>query len=182
MLNKAFFVQIVINTLAIMGHCITAIVLKGDYDQALAETFDLYGIPLGFDLHLFFIDHYYSAYWQEKLETTKVLDSAKGTNHLIYPNEFALVELLQMIVCSRFVTFAVIVTDYFGGVGDQFAQVYQNTALVSPHFDTINKALEWLGVVPTKGLDAFDTVGLSKYRTNPDYLDKYADLADELGV
>lgn len=165
-----------------MGHHITAIVLKGDYDQALAETFDLYGVALGFDLHMFFIDHYYSAYWQAKLGVNEELAFVKGAEHVIYPNEAALVELLQMIKGSRFVSFAIIVTNYFGGMGDQFAQVYQQTTLVSPHFNTISKALEWLGVVPVKNLDAFDTVGLSKYRSNPEYLDKYYDLADELGI
>ncbi len=165
-----------------MGHHITAIVLKGDYDKPLAETFDLHGISLGFDLHMFFIDHYYSAYWQAKLGVTEELAFAKGADRLIYPNEAALVELLQIISCSRFVTFAIIVTDYFGGMGDQFAQVYQNTALVSPHLNAISPALEWLGVKPVQNLDAFDTVGLSNYRSNPEYLDKYYDLADELGV
>lgn len=33
-----------------MPHCINALILKGAYDKALAETFDLSGIDLGFDL------------------------------------------------------------------------------------------------------------------------------------
>lgn len=164
-----------------MGHCITALVLKGDYDREVALTFDLRGIELGFGLHMFFVDHYYSAYWQAKLGATGYLDTSEKSM-MLYPGEAVMAELVQKIAHTRFVTFAIIMTDYFGGVGEQFAQVYQGNALANSNITSISKALEWLGVVPKKKLDAFDTIGLSEHRSNPEYLDKFYDLADELGV
>ena len=46
----------------------------------------------------------------------------------------------------------------------------------------INDALAFFGVIKKDNLDEFDTVGLSNYRSAPEYLIKYIDLADELGV
>lgn len=165
-----------------MGHAITAVVVKGHYNQELAITFDLKGIALGFDLHMFFIDHYYSACWQEMLKADGYLEVNENSGHILFPNEIAVAEIVQKIAQTRFVQFAIIATDYFGGVGNQYAQVYQGQNLASKDIDDINGALRWLGVVPAQGMDAFDTVGLSKYRRNPDYLDKYADLSMQLGV
>lgn len=165
-----------------MGHAITAIVLKGNFDQELAKTFDLRKVKLDFDLHMFFIDHYYSACWQEMLKAQGFLETNDNDGHILFPTEVALAEILQKITQTRFVQFAIIATDYFGGVGDQYAQVYQGQTLANKDIDDINGALKWLGVVPSKGLDAFDTVGLSKYRSNPSYLEKYEDMAIQLGV
>ncbi|OJJ15713.1 hypothetical protein BKI52_38170 [marine bacterium AO1-C] len=165
-----------------MGHAITAIILKGNYDKELALTFDLKGVKLGFDLQMFFIDHYYSACWQEMLKSDGYLEINENSGHILFPNEVAIAEIVQSITQTRFAQFSIIVTDYFGGVGTQYAQVYQGQNLVSKTIDDINGALQWLGVVPRKGMDAFDTVGLSEYRSNPDYLDKYADLSTQLGV
>lgn len=44
------------------------------------------------------------------------------------------------------------------------------------------EALKYLGVEKGEHHDEFDAVGLGKYRSNPDYLEKYRDLADELGI
>jgi hypothetical protein len=76
---------------------------------------------------------------------------------------------------------AYIETDYFGGCGTQMAVAWDRGELVGP-FKTettwngsnfvvdppgewaINRALATLGVVPTAGKDAFDTVGLGRLR------------------
>lgn len=63
---------------------------------------------------------------------------------------------------------AYIQTDYFGGIGNQGAVVWhQDTTEYFPDGSAIpiNKALEKLGVVPDKGMDRFDTLGLSHYRS-----------------
>ncbi|HEY0737835.1 MAG TPA: hypothetical protein VGD69_23150 [Herpetosiphonaceae bacterium] len=78
--------------------------------------------------------------------------------------------------------FAIILTDYFGGAGEQWAQVYRGSKVVNPQIRTINQALAQLGVVTSPGMDEFDTVGLGNYRSQPEYLEKYRDLADTLGV
>lgn len=57
-----------------MRHNISAIILKGHYDEAKAKEYDLLGIDLGFDLALFRVNHYYSACWQALLKTSGMLD------------------------------------------------------------------------------------------------------------
>ncbi len=65
-------------------------------------------------------------------------------------------------------SFAWVETEYFGGVGTQAAALYhrgrREWAAAAPG-DVINRALEALGVRPDPGLDAFDTVGLGRFRS-----------------
>lgn len=161
-----------------MGHHITALILKGKYDEEVAKTYDLAGKDIGFNLTLFHIDHYYSGYWQFKFELKDYLKTAK-TDYMIFPTEIALAELMKKVSASAEIEFAIISTDYFGGMGQQFASVYKNETLVSESITTINQVLEYLGVKRQKGLDEFDTVGLGDIRSQPDILDKYYDLCEK---
>ena len=73
-------------------------------------------------------------------------------------------------------TIALISTDYFGGSGNQSAKVFMNNQKIldqNDEFDwklnPINSALKLLGVNRKDGMDEFDTIGLSKYRSNGDF-------------
>ena len=70
--------------------------------------------------------------------------------------------------------YAIIETDYFGGIGDQNANVYKNDKKQKSSV-SINEALEDLGVISKKDLDEFDTLNLSKYRHFEDLYEKYWD-------
>jgi|HubBroStandDraft_5_1064220.scaffolds.fasta_scaffold66337_2 hypothetical protein len=76
---------------------------------------------------------------------------------------------------------AYIETDYFGGAGTQAAAVWRDgRVLMSPakaRRGPINRALRHLGVRFTWPRDAFQAVGLHRYRTNDDWL-----AADESDV
>jgi hypothetical protein len=159
-----------------MGHHLTAIILKGDYNQPLAETFDLLGITLTDGLTMFPIDHYFSACWQAKLQTTGELD-LNGVDCVIFPRERALSELMTKISTAENPVYAIILTDYFGGIGEQYANVYLKDRLADKNIKKINHALAYMGVKAKDDLDEFDTVGLSRHRSNPDYLEKYVELA-----
>ena len=161
-----------------MGHSINAIILKGEYDKAEADKYDLIGVALKFNLTMFFIDGFYAACWQKMLK----IDGFLETNYPSMENEKVLSELMKRISKRDDVEFAQILTDYFGGVGDQYANVYRGEKNVDLELDTISKALKYLGVAKGNHHDEFDALGLSKYRSNPNNLDKYRDLADELGV
>jgi hypothetical protein len=161
-----------------MGHHITALILKGNFNEEVAATFDLPGKALGFNLTLFHVDHYYSAYWQFKFGLKELLKTPT-TDYMIFPTELALAELMKKVSANADIEFAIISTDYFGGMGQQFASVYKNETLVSESITTINQALEYLGVKRKEGLDEFDTVGLGKIRSQPEILDKYYDLCEE---
>ncbi len=168
-----------------MPHCINALILKGAYDKALAETYNLSGIDLGFDLTFFHVDYVYSIYWQHKLGTKGYLDipNKDDNNYLVFPTETIFAEISRRISNNPNVLFALIQTDYFAGEGNQFAAVYNNETLISKEWNRINQVLKYLGVVKKEGLDEFDTVGLDNIRSMPDFLyEDYADFLDENGL
>lgn len=72
-------------------------------------------------------------------------------------------------------TIAKISTDYFGGAGHQEAKLFINNKKEydgSSEFDwsanPINDVLKMIGVCRKNSMDEFDTIGLSKYRSNSD--------------
>lgn len=73
-------------------------------------------------------------------------------------------------------TIAKIETDYFGGWGVQSAKLFVNNKKVYDESDEqdislkpINTALKMMGVTAKSNMDEFDTIGLSKYRSNSDF-------------
>lgn len=164
-----------------MGHDITAIILKGDFDKNLAKEFDLREKYLGFTLNLFHIDIWYAACWQHLLKTEGELE-IKNIDCIGFPTDAALAEIMKKISGISLPQYAIIKTDYFGGMGFQWASVFQGKTNADFTVRTINQALRYLGVTKKNGLDEFETVGLDKIRVQPDYLDKYRDLYDELGL
>lgn len=164
-----------------MGHSITAIILKGEFDKDKAKGFDLLHTSLDFGLSLFHIDHYYSACWQHKLNTSGQL-ALSNIDCIIFPREIAISEIIKNISSSENPEYAIILTDYVGGVGNQYANVFVNSDNANRNITTINQALRHLGVRAKNGIDEFDTLGLDKIRSQPAHLDKYVELADEYGV
>ena len=80
-------------------------------------------------------------------------------------------EFARRLGMSRF---ALIETEYFGGVGEQFATVYDGSERVFEVTEGgINAALKVIGVAAAPGMDEFDTVGLGKYRSFWDHFEKY---------
>jgi len=152
--------------------------LKGRFDKEKAASFDLLPKDLGFNLTLFHIDHNFSGVWQYRLKTTDHLEIT-NIDSVIFPTETAIAEILKQICENHNPEFAIIQTDYFGGVGNQYANVFTGTTNTGRHISTINQALKHLGVSAKDGLDEFDTVGLGKIRSQPDYLDKYRNLAED---
>ena len=156
-----------------MSHIIHAVILKGPYLTDLAEKYDLIGVDLNFGLTMFFIDDDYLAYWEKKLNKSGYLESSCEAK-----NKKVIYELMKQIGLTDPVEYAVIATGYVGGMGDQFANVYRNEVNADLLIRTISAALNHLGVVKGDHVDEFDTVGLGRYRSNPDYLDKYRHMLD----
>lgn len=167
-----------------MGHNITAIILKGEFDKALAKDFGLIEKNLGFGLNLFHIDGWYSAYWQHLLKTDGELEITNINKDwfMIIPSERALAKIMKRISKQNKPVFAIILTDYFGGVGFQWANVFCCSTNADRNIETINQALRYLGVKAKTGSDEFETIGLEKIRVQPEYLEKYRDLYDELKI
>jgi len=158
-----------------MSHIIHAIVLKGPYNHQEADKYELTGVDLNFDLTLFFIDNDFIDYWEKKLAYSGYLES---NCHLV--NKRVIYDLMKRISLSDPIEYAVIVTAYVGGMGDQFANIYRNDQNADLSVKTINEALNYLGTDQGNHLDEFDAVGLGRFRSNPAYLDKYQKLLGEL--
>lgn len=76
-------------------------------------------------------------------------------------------------------TIAKISTDYFGGAGHQEAKLFINNKKEydkSSEFDwsvrPINDVLKMMCVIKKDGMDEFDTIGLSNYRSNEDFYER----------
>lgn len=152
-----------------MGHSISGFIVPGGFDREQAEIFGLQSVALeNSHLTLLFCDIHLSERWREQLDITGQL-TTPPVSDLLVPVDRVIVEVLRRITGQREPLFIAFATDYFGGAGGQVAFVFQGEQVVSPADETtINMALARLGVVPLTGKDAFDTVGLGRYRSMPE--------------
>lgn len=164
-----------------MGHNITALVIADAFDAGVATRLDVAPVPLVSPLTLFHVDHYYTAYWQAVRECTTQLDVPAELPG-VFPRDGVVVDLVAELTGRETPRFALIQTEYFGGVGGQWACVFTGHRRETDAGATINDALRLLGVRRRDGLDEFDTAGMGKHRSSPESLERYVDLCDELGV
>lgn len=150
-----------------MGHSISGLLLKGPYEPVRAAQLGMPSRALPFDLTLFFCEWRLAEAWSKRLGIPGELpipDSIAPP----YPRDRVLVTLMQTITQQPEPVFAIVATEYFGGIGSQAAFVFQGEKRVTPEGeDSINAALARLGVTNTPGHDAFETVGLDKIRSMP---------------
>lgn len=157
-----------------MGHHISAIVLAVPWREEARSRFDLVAVPLA-GVTLFHIDHYYSEYWQTKLEWSGTLPRPAEAKGMLFPDEAVLAHIAAELAGDPATTFGLIHTDYFGGAGEQCAGLYVRTHLVTG--GSVNHVLRELGIVAANGLDEWDTIGLAAHRRAPEALERYHDMA-----
>lgn len=162
-----------------MGHHITALLINQPFRAP--DAFDLTPITLTPTLTLFHIDHYYSAYWQSIRGGSALLDLPDDLPS-IFPSEGVLVDIVRELTGHDAPTWGLIQTDYFGGMGDQWAALFTGAQRITSSGARINAVLRGLGIVRSADLDEFDTVGLGNHRHSPESLDRYVALCDERGV
>ncbi|NML40391.1 hypothetical protein HHL17_24555 [Chitinophaga sp. G-6-1-13] len=173
-----------------MPHEITAIILKGPVNTDQIVHFDLEAVPLTAELTLFHFNNYYMAYWEHIMGAKGYLDILKqevSPNYqigkiFVSPISKVVAEIMKRISKTEDPLYAIIITDYFGGIGGQWANVFRGEVNQDINIKWINEALRLLGVKAAPELDEFDTVGLTKIRVGPEYLFKYTDLCDEHGL
>jgi hypothetical protein len=143
-----------------MGHHISAVLLHGPFDEDQARSFSLTPIPLVPGIKLFPLEAGHCDDLSELLDINGSVSDRPLLNCRVVHH------LMRLISAEPL--FAVIETDYFGGVGDQAAAVYQgDTEVMAPAVGAtgpINQALRHLGVRASAGMDEFDTVGLGGFR------------------
>ncbi len=150
-----------------MGHQITAIVTAQSIDEDRAREFDL---PV-------FVEHGYTIvgldvahtdYWTDRLNLPYTDDNSAIILDCQTTHYFA-----RQLDIKRY---AIIHTDYLGGIGDQFAVVYEaDRVVMTTTAGGINQALRTIGVKCSPGLDEFDSINLAKYRHFDQYFEKYWD-------
>lgn len=147
-----------------LSHHIEAITTKGSIKEELTKPFD---IPVflqdGFSIVALYPAHI--DYWCKKLDikydSKSVIFSDCSVTHY-FAKKLGLHE------------YAIIMTEYFGGIGEQYASVYRENQLIMPETEGgINKALKLIGVVKKNGKDEFDTIQLNKYRSFDSYFENY---------
>ena len=147
-----------------MGHSIEAIITKGNLDKKILSKYDL---PCFFheNFSIIGLDASHSDFWAEKLNKLNNSEGKIGLNCAIthfFATELGLSE------------YAVISTDYFGGVGEQYAIVYNSGKVIMEETENgINHALKILGVRTKENQDEFDTISLYRYRSFEKYFIKY---------
>jgi hypothetical protein len=164
-----------------LAHHITAIITTDAVQSDVPRHLDLVAVPLGSRLTLFHVDHYYTAYWQAVRKCTELLDVPPAFP-AEFPREGIVSQLVSELTARSSPVFALLRTEYFGGVGDQWACAFTGNRRDSPDDAKINEVLRILGVARRDGLDEFDTIGLGAHRSSPDYLARYRQLCDDLGV
>ncbi|MEV4345707.1 hypothetical protein AB0J83_14650 [Actinoplanes sp. NPDC049596] len=153
-----------------MGHNICALIVREPFDEGAAREWDVHGMPLDAGLRLVHLSPAYTEHWQAKRGETSMLDVPAD-----FPGDFpreGVVAALAAAVSGPAPTFALVMTEYFGGMGEQWACAFEAGRRVEGVTD-INAALRVLGVRADGGLDEFDTAGLGEHRRTPDYLFGY---------
>ncbi|MEZ4379939.1 MAG: hypothetical protein R3A79_01230 [Nannocystaceae bacterium] len=144
-----------------MGHRISGVLLRGDFSRAAAHSFDLAQIPLPQGLTLLPVDIFLLEFWG--VVTGNTARRECPIRDLLFPCDDVLFDIVEALRPGAL--FAVIATDYFGGVGTQAAAVYRGREVVMPPtVGGINLALRRLGVARTRGVDEFESVELDRHR------------------
>ncbi|MBA2544105.1 MAG: hypothetical protein H0V17_30960 [Deltaproteobacteria bacterium] len=164
-----------------MGHNITALAIATTYDREVAASYGLVERLASGSLFVFAIDHYWSAYWQAKRGGIDGMLAVDPSLPGIFPTEGVIRTCARELTRLIAPKFAVIQTEYFGGSGEQWAALFEGERTLL--FNTsVNEALRALGVMRSEGFDEWDTIGLADYRSNPEHLEKYVELCEQLGV
>ena len=127
-----------------LGHNISAVIIRGDAELDLLLDYDTVGFAIGQGLSLVWMDHIYTGYWARRLgiEGTLPLPESIDEPQLL-PHDAVIAELVR-VAAGDGARFAVVWTDYFGGVGEQLAAAYIGDQVIETD-GTINGALRACG-------------------------------------
>jgi hypothetical protein len=145
-------------------HAIEAIVAKAPINDEIAKEYDL-SVFLHAGYAIIALDEDHAAFWAEKLKLESETRADNGLDRPIirfFARELGL---------NRY---AVIVTAYAGGIGTQYAAVYEDERALMPETEGgINAALRLIGVEAAGKNDEFDTISLGRYRSFHRYYEEY---------
>lgn len=142
-----------------MGHNICAIIGKKPIDENVLKKFQL-AVAYENGYAIIILERESVWYWSEKLDLSceSESDSIEWASELIF--YFAKELGLEK--------YAIIQTDYFGGIGTQSASLYENGKPIITE-KSINEVLHILGVSRTQEKDEFEMINLQEYRDSEYY-------------
>lgn len=151
-----------------MGHNICAIIGKKTINE---EALKKYQLALAYegDFAIIILNQDSVWYWADKLNLS--IDSE--SENIDWACELIFHFAKELGVKK----YAVIQTDYFGGIGSQCASLYDDGLIITPD-KSINDILNLLGVQRIGSKDEFDVINLGKYRNSENYYwnsDNWAD-------
>lgn len=160
-----------------MGHAITAIITKNPIDENKAKELDLACFHEK-NVTIIGLDTCHSEFWAKQFGIYDDSSDFFGYPAGVFVN--STLKLAEAIGISKF---ALITTDYFGGIGVQAGRVFiNNKEVILDGYNsddalfkgvTINATLKYIGVKKSLFKDEFDTINLSKYRSFDSYYDNY---------
>jgi len=152
-----------------MGHNICALISRKSIDEIGVKKFQL-AVAFEDDFVIVILEMESIFYWSQKLDL-----SIESRNEKIDWD----CELVHYFAKElKMEKYALIQTDYFAGIGEQSASLYENGNLIIEN-KSINDVLKRLGVNKGHFADEFDTLNLGEYRTTEHYYWDNYNFADK---
>jgi len=152
-----------------MGHNICAIVGKTSINESKVKEYQL-AVAFENEYAVVILDQESIDYWSEKLNLSyqSVSENINWACELVFfwAKELGLEK------------YGIIQTDYFGGMGSQWASLYENGKPLLTE-KSINEVLQALGVSRTQEKDEFETINLDEYRESEYYYWDTSNFADK---
>lgn len=143
-----------------MGHSINAII--GKKAETDIEVIKKYQLATTFEKEytIIILENDSMYHWSENLGYD--IESESENLDWASPIVFKIAEDIG------FKKYAIIKTDYFGGIGEQFASLYENS-ICQIKEAKINVVLKEFGVIAKNDNDEFDEINLGEYRESEYY-------------
>lgn len=152
-----------------MGHHLCALVSRKPIDENIIRKFQL-AVAFEDEFAIVILDIDSISYWSQKLNL-----SSESLNEKI---DWACELVFYFAKELKMEKYALIQTDYFAGIGEQSASLYEN-GNVTKENRSINDVLKEIGVKRTHLADEFDTLNLGSYRATEYYYWDNHNFADK---
>ncbi|PIQ23589.1 hypothetical protein COW36_14080 [bacterium (Candidatus Blackallbacteria) CG17_big_fil_post_rev_8_21_14_2_50_48_46] len=156
-----------------MGHQLDALLVQAPLNPEIFARFHLPVLPLpqGFvlvPLNLSWLEHLENQYPETAFVPLRpVAFRSHPLSSVLCDSVFIHALMAEQAPHSPY---CLLKTDYFGGVGFQLARVYAQGALLADGL-SLQEALGSLGVRSEAGTDAFESLGLEKFRNSFAYFE-----------
>jgi hypothetical protein len=151
-----------------MGHNICAIIGEKPINEDNVKKYQL-AIAYEGNFAIVILERESIYYWGDKLN----LSFESESNNIDWACELIFYFAKELGLKK----YGIIQTDYFGGIGEQYASLYENGNILLNE-KSINEILREIGVNKNSFKDEFDTLNLGEYRGTEQYYWETQNFAD----